>query len=118
MRFDPPLQEAVLLRRYKRFLADVRQPDGQHITIHCPNTGGMLGCMEPGMRIWMSRAVNLERKYAWTWELVETLPGVLVGIHTGRTNSLVKEAILAGVIPEAAGYGGLNAEVMAGEGFR
>ena len=118
MRFDPPLQEAVLLRRYKRFLADVALPDGQTLTIHCPNTGGMLGCADPGMRVWMSRAANPDRKYAWTWELVEALPGVLVGIHTGRTNALVREAILAGVIPAAAGYGELKGEVMAGEGFR
>ena len=118
MRFDPPLQEAMLLRRYKRFLADVTLPDGSTLTIHCPNTGGMLGCAAPGKRVWMSRAANPDRKYAWTWELVEALPGVLVGIHTGRTNALVREAILAGVIPEAAGYSGLRGEVMAGEGFR
>jgi sugar fermentation stimulation protein A len=118
MHFDPPFQEAVLLRRYKRFLADVTLSDGQSLTIHCPNTGGMLGCADPGMRVWMSRAANPERKYAWTWELVEALPRVLVGIHTGRTNGLVREAILAGVIPEAAGYPGLRGEVMAGEGFR
>jgi|SRR5690242_10935702 len=118
MHFDPPLQEAVLQRRYKRFLADVVLPDGRSLTIHCPNTGSMLGCADPGMQIWMSRAANPDRKYAWTWELVEALPGVLVGIHTGRTNALVREAILAGVIPEAAGYGTLRGEVMAGEGFR
>lgn len=118
MRFDPPFQEAVLLRRYKRFLADVMLPDGITLTIHCPNTGGMLGCADPGMRIWMSRAANPDRKYAWTWELVEALPGVLVGIHTGRTNSLVREAILTGGIPEAADYPELKGEVMAGEGFR
>lgn len=118
MRFDPPLHEAVLLRRYKRFLADVRLADGTSLTIHCPNTGGMLGCADAGMRVWMSRAANADRKYAWTWELVEALPGVLVGIHTGRTNGLVKEAILAGVIGEAAGYPQLRGEVMAGEGFR
>ena len=78
----------------------------------------MLGCADPGMRVWMSRAANLERKYAWTWELVEALPGVVVGIHTGRTNTLVREAVQAGVIPETAGYGELRGEVMAGEGFR
>jgi len=118
MRFDLPLQEALLLRRYKRFLADVTLPDGTALTIHCPNTGGMLGCMDPGMRIWMSRAANPERKYAWTWELVEALPGVLVGIHTGRTNALVREGIRDGVIRELHGYGALKGEVMAGEGFR
>jgi sugar fermentation stimulation protein A len=118
MRFDPALQEARLERRYKRFLADVVLPDGQRLTVHCPNTGGMLGCADPGMQVWLSRAANPARKYAWTWELVEALPGVLVGIHTGRTNALVKEAILGGVIPETQGYAALKGEVMAGEGFR
>jgi len=118
VRFEPPLQEARLERRYKRFLADVVRPDGQRLTIHCPNTGSMLGCADPGMRIWMSRAENLARKYAWTWELVEALPGVLVGIHTGRTNSLVREAIGKGLVGGLEGYGTLQGEVMAGEGFR
>lgn len=118
MRFEPALEEVRLTRRYKRFLADVVFPDGRHLTVHCPNTGSMLGCADPGMRVWLSQAANPLRKYAWTWELVEALPGVLVGIHTGRTNALVREAILAGVIPEAEGYGGLKGEVMAGDGFR
>ncbi|HEY1773441.1 MAG TPA: DNA/RNA nuclease SfsA [Gammaproteobacteria bacterium] len=118
MRFEPALEEARLERRYKRFLADVIFPDGRRLTVHCPNTGSMLGCADPGMRVWLSRAANPARKYAWTWELVEALPEVLVGIHTGRTNSLVREAILTGVVPEAKGYGGLKGEVRAGEGFR
>lgn len=118
MRFDPPLHEARLERRYKRFLADVVFPDGERLTVHCPNTGGMLGCADPGMRVWLSRAANPARKYAWTWELVEALPGVLVGIHTGRTNALVREGIRAGVLKELLGYGALTGEVMAGEGFR
>ena len=118
MRFDPPLQEARLKRRYKRFLADVVLPDGEQLTVHCPNTGSMLGCADPGMRVWLSRAANPARKYAWTWELVEALPGVLVGIHTGRTNALVREGIRSGVLKELHGYGALKGEVMAGEGFR
>lgn len=118
MHFDPPFTEARLLRRYKRFLADVEFPDGRRLTVHCPNTGSMLGCAEPGMRVWLSRASNAQRKYAWTWEQVEALPGVSVGIHTGRTNSLVREAIMGGRIPEMAGYSSLKGEVKAGEGFR
>ena len=118
MQFEPRLQEARLLRRYKRFLADVEFPDGQRLTVHCPNTGSMLGCAEPGMRVWLSRAANPDRKYAWTWEQVEALPGVAVGIHTGRSNALVREAIGAGVIRELAGYPELRDEVVAGEGFR
>ena len=118
MRFDPPFTEARLLKRYQRFLADVEFPDGRCLTVHCPNTGSMLGCAEPGMRVWVSRASNPKRKYAWTWEQVEALPGVAVGIHTGRTNSLVREAIEAGLILELTGYPGLKGEVRAGEGFR
>ncbi len=118
MRFDPPLIPARLIRRYKRFLADVELPDGQRTTVHCPNTGGMLGCAEPGMRIRLSRAANLERKYPLTWELVEALPRVWVGIHTGRTNGLVREAIETGVIQELQGYAALKGEVNLGEGFR
>ena len=118
MRFDPPLQEARLERRYKRFLADVLWPDGERLTVHCPNTGSMLGCADPGMRVWLSRATNPARKYAWTWELVEALPGVLVGIHTGRTNALVREGIRTGLVKELHGYGALKGEVMAGRGFR
>ena len=118
MHFEPPLTEARLLRRYKRFLADVEFLDGSRTTVHCPNTGSMLGCADPGMRVWLSRASNPARKYAWTWEQVEALPGVPVGIHTGRSNALVREAIETGVIRELAGYAALRGEVVAGEGFR
>ena len=118
MRFSPPLTEARLLRRYKRFLADVELPGVGTITVHCPNTGSMLGCAEPGMRVWLSLAANPERKYAWTWELVEAQPGVVVGIHTGRTNGLVREALQQGVLAELLGYREIQAEVKAGDGFR
>ncbi|HEY1992200.1 MAG TPA: DNA/RNA nuclease SfsA [Gammaproteobacteria bacterium] len=118
MRFDPPLQEARLERRYKRFLADVVLPDGERLTVHCPNTGSMLGCADWGMRVWLSRASNPARKYAWTWELVEAMPGVLVGIHTGRSNALVREGIRTGLMEELHGYSAFQGEVMAGNGFR
>lgn len=118
MRFDPPFTEGRLLRRYQRFLADVEFPDGRRLTVHCPNTGSMLGCADPGMRVWLSQAANPKRKYAWTWEQVEALPGVAVGIHTGRTNSLVREGIETGLIRELADYPSVRGEVMAGEGFR
>lgn len=118
MRFEPVLREARLIKRYKRFLADVEFPDGRRITVHCPNTGGMLGCADPGMRVWLSLAANPKRKYSHTWELVEALPGVLVGIHTGRSNALVREAIESGLIEVLTGYPRAKGEVMAGEGFR
>ncbi len=118
MRFDPPLTSAVLVRRYKRFLADVRLAAAT-VTVHCPNTGAMLGCDAPGARVWLSRSANPARKYAWTWEQVEARRGVRVGIHTGRSNALVREAMDAGLIGPLAGYRVVRAEVRYGsEGSR
>jgi len=117
MRFPAPLLEGRLLRRYQRFLADVDTAAGM-VTAHCPNTGSMQGCAEPGMRVWLSPATNPARKLAWTWELVEALPGVVVGMHTGRSNALVREAIEAGRVPELAGYATIRPEVKYGEGSR
>ena len=117
MRFPAPLLEGRLLRRYQRFLADVDTTAGI-LTAHCPNTGSMQGCAEPGMRVWLSPATNPARKLAWTWELVEALPGVVVGMHTGRSNALVREAIEAGRVPELAGYPAIRPEVKYGEGSR
>ncbi len=107
-----------LLRRYQRFLADMQFPDGSCHTVHCPNTGAMLGCNQAGSLAWVSRVNKPTRKYPWTWELVQTEKGPLVGIHTGRSNHLVQEAILTGVLEELQGYARLQAEVMAAPGYR
>jgi len=109
VKFPRPLLEGTLLRRYQRFLADVKTARGM-VTAHCPNTGSMLGCAEPGSRVWLSPADNPARRLAWTWEMVEA-DGTLVGIHTGRSNALVREAIEEGVIRELQGYRELRAEV-------
>lgn len=114
----PPLVEGVLLRRYQRFLADVRLDSGATVTAHCPNTGSMLGLNWPGNRIWLSRADNPKRKLAWTWELVETEAGQWVGIHTGRANHLVVEALQAGLLPDLAGYSDLRREARLAQGSR
>lgn len=114
MQFESPLMPGTLIARYKRFFADVRLDNGEVVTAHCPNTGSMLGCKEPGSRVWISPADNPNRKLRYTWELVEARPEVLVGIHTGRSNALVQEAIAAGRVSELAGYGEVRREVKFG----
>jgi sugar fermentation stimulation protein A len=114
----PPLVPGTLIHRYQRFLADVRLDSGATVTAHCANTGSMLGLKEPGYRVWLSRADNPARKLAWTWELVEPAPGVLCGIHTGRANALVREALEAGLLPELAGYVACRREAPIGENSR
>ncbi|AYN95938.1 DNA/RNA nuclease SfsA [Pseudomonas sp. LTJR-52] len=114
MQFDPPLEEGLLIRRYKRFLADIETVTGETLTIHCPNTGSMLNCQAEGARVWFSRSNDPRRKLPGTWELVETAHGRLACINTGRANRLVEEALLAGVIPELAGFSTLRREVAYG----
>lgn len=115
MLFTPPLRSAVLIKRYKRFLADVVTPDGRELTLHCPNTGAMTGCATPGDTVWYSTSDNLKRKYAHTWELTETQQGATICVNTLRANTLAKEAILAGNISELSGYNTLKSEVKYGE---
>lgn len=115
MHFSSPLIPGILLRRYKRFLADVRLENGDATTVHTANTGSMLGCAEPGSRVWLSRASNLERKYPLSWEIVETAAKVLVGINTTLPNLLVQEAIEQGVVTELQGYHAIRREVVFGD---
>ncbi|MGD9786621.1 MAG: DNA/RNA nuclease SfsA [Sulfuricellaceae bacterium] len=114
MLFPSPLLEGRLLKRYQRFLADVALADGSTVTAHCPNTGSMLGCKEPGSRVWLSRSANSQRKLPFTWEIVEALPEVLVGVNTGLANRLVEEAIANGAIAELQGYSRIRREVRFG----
>ena len=114
MRFSSPLETGLLVRRYKRFLADIVTADGEHLCIHCPNTGSMLNCMGEGSRVWFQRNRDPRRKLPGTWELVETPQGRLACVNTARANRLVEEALLGGVIEELAGFTALRREVAYG----
>ncbi len=115
MKYASPLASAKLLKRYKRFLADVRLPDGQEITIHCPNTGSMKNCAEPGWQIWYSTSDNPHRKYPHTWELARTHRGDYIGINTGRANDIIAEAIERGRVETLRGYSSIRKEVSYGD---
>jgi len=104
MNFESPLIPARLERRYKRFLADVTLADGSPLTVHCPNTGSMMGVAAPGSRIWLLHHRSPTRKYAYAWELTELADGTLVGVNTHRSNALVAEAVKAQRFPVLAGY--------------
>lgn len=115
MHFPSPLIEARLLRRYKRFLADVVLPDGSEVTAHCPNTGSMLGCQPDNARVWLTSSDNPKRKLKYTWELVETVPGQIACINTARANAQAREAIEGQRVSELAGYQRCRSEVRYGE---
>ena len=113
------LEEARLLRRYKRFLADVELPSGEQITVHCPNTGSMKNCVEAGAKVWLSKSDNPKRKHAYTWELIRTTRGHTIGINTGKANKLVEDAVRSSFIPGLDGYADIRREVAYGnEGSR
>ncbi len=117
MQFPEPLIRGTLIRRYKRFLADVELDSGEAVTAHCANSGSMMGLAEPGAEVWLSPARNPKRKLRHSWELIRVGDG-LVGIHTGHPNRIVEEAVRAGRIDGLAGYGGIRREVRYGKNSR
>ena len=114
MHFPSKLVEGRLIRRYKRFLADIQLEGAGVVTAACPNTGSMMGCCDAGNRVWLSESDKPTRKYRHTWELVQ-VGGVMIGINTGRPNALAAEAIGDGTIVELAGYSSVRREVPFGE---
>ena len=117
MRFDPALERVTLLRRYKRFMADVRRSDGSEITVHCPNTGSMKNCVFPGVEqaALISDSGNPKRKYRHTLEAVQVAHGHWAGVNTSRTNALVEEAVRSDLIPELDPGSGVEREVKCGD---
>ena len=121
MLLPSPLVRGRLIRRYKRFLADVALDAGGEVTVACPNTGAMLGLDAPGSVVWLSQSASATRKYRHTWELVELENGAapaLIGINPMRPNGIVAEAIAAGLIPQLAGYERMRREVKYGDKSR
>ena len=122
MKYPHPLHEAILIRRYKRFLADVELSDGSQITLHCPNTGSMKNCLYLGRRVWFSDSENPKRKYPCTWEQAE-IPVLYegcerltrAGLNTGMANKLVEELLGGAKVPELASYHSIRREVRYGE---
>ncbi|CAJ1369530.1 MAG: DNA/RNA nuclease SfsA [Roseibium album] len=118
MKFAAPLASGRLVKRYKRFLADVvLDENGSEVTAHCANPGSMLGLKEPGSRVWLSQSDNPKRKLKYSWEIIEA-DGALVGINTAHPNRLVEEAIEAGRIKALSGYETLRREVKYGKNSR
>jgi len=99
MQLPPVRQSGTLIKRYKRFLADIALADGTEFTVHCPNSGSMRGCSTPGSPVIISKSDNLKRKYAWTLEMVQE-DGIWIGVNTGLTNRIVREALENGTIDD------------------
>jgi len=121
MRFEKPLVEGRLLRRYKRFLADVLLPDGEQVTAHCANPGAMLGLLTPNARVFLSESDNPARKLRYSWEVVEADFGrgpEFVGVSTALPNILVGDALRAGWFEEFAGWTNVRREVKYGAASR
>jgi len=115
MIFETPFKKATLIKRYKRFLADVILEDGSETTIYCANTGAMTGCATAGDSVLYSTSNNKKRKYQYTWEFTLTQAGHWICVNTAKANALVAQAIAKQQIPELLGYQECKAEVKYGE---
>jgi sugar fermentation stimulation protein A len=117
MRFPAPLLRGSLIRRYKRFLSDVRLESGEEVTAHVANSGSMMGLCAPGAEVWLSDCDKPGRKLRYSWELVRDGEG-LVGVNTMHPNRIVEEAIAGGAIEELTGYATIRREVKYGQSSR
>lgn len=117
MNFTVPLIPGRLIKRYKRFMADVMLDDGAVVTAHCMNSGSMMGLAAPDYRVWLSPVDNPKAKLRYRWEMVE-VEGSLVGINTGHPNRIAANAIADGRVPELAGYETIRREVKYGSNSR
>ena len=109
------LVHARLIKRYKRFLADVRLDNDEITTVHCPNTGSMKNCVEENAEIWLSDSDNPKRKYRYTWEYLRTSRGHHIGVNAGKANQLVQSAIRDDLVEPLAGYDTIRPEVKYGD---
>lgn len=114
MEFTSALIQGKLIKRYKRFLADVQLTTGEIVVAHCPNTGAMTGCAEPGFDVWLRFSDDPKRKLAYSWELVRNYQGDWIGINTHNANTLVNEALREDRIPPLSGYSSIAREVKYG----
>ncbi|MGX5200759.1 DNA/RNA nuclease SfsA [Aliikangiella sp. IMCC44632] len=114
MKFTTPLETCRLVKRYKRFLADVVHTKLGELTVHCPNTGSMKNCWEPNWNAWILDSGNPKRKYLYTWVVSESPQGEIIGINTHLANEVVFEELQAGKIPELSGFNELQREVKYG----
>ena len=113
----PPLIKGKLIKRYKRFLADIELENGEVVTAHCPNSGSMKGCARPGAEAWISQSTNPKRKLKYTWELTR-IDGTFIGINTLVPNRLVKASVENDLLPELSGYSRVTSEVKTSEHTR
>lgn len=117
MKFEHNLIRGKLIKRYKRFLADVQLDNGEMVTAHCANSGSMMGLKDAGSLVWLSPQTNPKAKLRYKWELV-AVEGCLVGINTAHPNRLVQDAIQDGTISELEGYENLRREMKYGQNSR
>ncbi|KPJ99731.1 MAG: transcriptional regulator [Desulfobacterales bacterium SG8_35] len=117
MRFEQRLQSGILIRRYKRFLADIELADGSLLTVHCPNSGSMMGCSKPGSPVLFSRSDNPGRKYPHTLEMIQA-GDTLVGVNTSLTNKLVRESLENGVVTDFGRLESIMQEVKTSDNTR